>query len=79
MKKIVILLLITTGLLAENNTTHEGFARVHAKYKSDACDIAKKKARETFEIIEMNPGCRCERTDGYEWMCDAVFTYTKEK
>ena len=77
--KTLLLLFITILLSGETIVVHEGFERAIARYKSDACSAAKAQAREKYAIVKMEPGCRCERTDGREWQCDIEFTYTKRQ
>ena len=57
----------------------EGFERAIERYERDACEQARAAARSGYEIVEINPGCRCERTDGHMWQCDIKFTYTERE
>ena len=58
----------------------KSYERAIARYERDACDMAKQQARERYDVVEMDPGCRCEITDGREWLCDVGFTCrVKEK
>lgn len=74
-----LLLLLTATLLLADTESQQGFERAIARYDNDACTQAKALARERYNIVDMNPGCRCERTDSHEWQCDVGFTYTSRK
>jgi hypothetical protein len=71
--------LMGTTLTADMLRIYKGFERGIARYKADACDAAKSKARNNYQVVSMDPGCRCERTDAREWQCDINFAYTRKK
>jgi hypothetical protein len=73
MKKL-ILIVVSTFLLADS-TLVDGLERGSSRYKSDSCDIAKAKAKENYDIKEMDVGCVCEKSDSKEWMCFIKFKY----
>jgi hypothetical protein len=77
--KTLLFLIISTFLSAETIVVQEGLERAIARYKSDACSMAKAQARKKYEVVDMDPGCRCERTDAREWQCDIEFTYKRMK
>ena len=79
MKTLLLILMVTTLLPATMLRPFNGLERAIARDKSSACDAAKAKARESYQIVTMDPDCRCERTDGREWQCDVGFTYLKKK
>lgn len=74
-----LLLLITAALLWAESTPKQGYERVISRYEYDACDKVKTLVKERYEVVEMDAGCRCERTDSREWQCDIGFTYTQKK
>jgi hypothetical protein len=75
--KVLWIITIAFSLCA-GGETKEGFERSVKRDKREACEAAKALARERHEIVKMNPGCTCERTDGREWLCDVRFTYRVE-
>jgi len=64
--------------MADTGTPAQSFERAISRYENDACEAAKAAAKARFEIVTMNPDCRCERTDSREWQCDIGFTYRPE-
>lgn len=60
-------------------TTKEGFERARMEHKRDACEAAKALANKGYEIVRIDPGCICEKTDDYLWQCDVRFTYTAKR
>jgi hypothetical protein len=76
--KILVLLTISVFALADAEPK-QGYERAIDRYNNQACTKAKAQARERYEIIAMDPGCRCEHTDSREWQCDVGFTYTEKK
>ena len=77
--KILIPLTAALFAFADSSEPKQGYERAIDRYNNQACSKAKKQARERYEIIEMDPGCRCETTDSREWQCDVGFTYTEKK
>jgi hypothetical protein len=77
--QIILFLMIASGAQADSSEALKGFERAYHHLKQDACALAKKSARESYEILHMNPGCQCFITDGHQWMCDARFTYTEQR
>ena len=74
------LLLLTAAVFALADTEpKQGYERAIDRYSNSACEKARAKAKETYEIVEMDAGCRCETTDSREWQCDIGFTYTEKK
>jgi hypothetical protein len=76
--KLLLLSIIALMLRAEGEVK-EGFARSQHQYRSDACTAAKQQARARYAIVEMDPGCRCEKGDDRQWQCDVGFTYRTKK
>ncbi len=76
--KTLILLTITTFLFAES-TLLDGLERASAQHKREACQMAKKIARENYNVQDMNVGCNCEKSDAREWMCFVRFKYIKDE
>jgi len=75
MKKILIIqLMLLSSLMAE-----QGFERAIGKNRSNTCEAAKKKARETYNIFQMNTGCTCGKTEQKMWICELVFSYMSKK
>lgn len=75
MKKILLIqMILLSSLMAE-----KGFERVIGKSQSKACIAARKKARELYNIFQMNSRCTCERTDTKEVMCEIYFNYSSKK
>lgn len=46
--------------------------------EEQACDSAKKKARMSYQIFQMNSACRCEYIDLKGWTCQVSFSYMKK-
>jgi len=63
-----------SSLMAE-----QGHEKGISKDKRVACEIAKKEARATYNVFQMNPGCSCENTNGNEWVCELLFSYISKK
>jgi len=75
MKKILIIqLMLSSSLMAE-----QGIELAIGKNRSNTCEAAKKKARETYNIFQMNRGCTCEKIDQKMWSCELVFSYMSKK
>jgi len=80
MRIIVMLMAMALTILAsDESSVKEGIESGIGKYRSDSCDNARKKVRSKYEVIKMDPGCRCFINDAHRWECDIEFTYTKEK
>jgi hypothetical protein len=73
------LLLLTVSLYALADPASKTYERAIDRYENQACDKARKQARERFDIIEMDAQCRCERTDSREWQCDIGFTHSGKR
>ncbi len=75
MKKILLIqMMFLSSLMAE-----KGFERVIGKSQEETCVAARKKARQSYNIFQMNARCTCERTDENEWMCEIYFNYNSKK
>jgi len=80
MRITVMLMAMVLALLAsDKSSVKEGIETGVGKYRSDSCDNARKQVNAKYEIIKMDPGCRCFINDAHRWECDIEFTYTKEK
>ena len=79
MRIIAVFIALCLVLWAEDKGVQEGIETGIGKYRSDSCDNAREKVRAKYEIIKMDPGCRCFINDAHRWECDIEFTYTKEK
>ena len=79
MKLLLFLLSIIALALWAEGEVKEGYERGIHEYQRDACISAKKEARQNYEIVTMDPGCRCEKSDDRQWQCDVGFTYRVEK
>ncbi|MBU1657661.1 hypothetical protein KKG72_01235 [bacterium] len=73
MKKL-ILMTLSTFLLAENVVV-DGLERAMAQYKRDACEKAKSRAKENYDVKDINAECTCEKSDSREWMCFVRFKH----
>ena len=76
--RLTLLILLACSLWAgetEEITIKEGFERAQERYQRDSCDRARAQAKANYEIVELDGGCRCERTDDRLWQCDIGFTY----
>lgn len=76
--KLLLLSIIALTLWAEGSVK-EGYERGMHKYQRDSCMAAKQQARQNYEIITIDPGCKCEKSDDRLWQCDVGFTYREEK
>jgi len=76
--KTLLLLLITSALFAQEEAT-QGLERALMPQKRDACIEAKRKAKENYNIIDMNVGCTCEKSDDRRWNCFVIFTHIPKK
>ena len=75
MKKILLIqMILLSSLMAE-----KGFERVIGKSQEEACVAARKKARQAYNIFQMNARCTCERTETDKWMCEVYFNYSTKK
>lgn len=75
----ILFLILTVTLFAMAETAQPGFERARMEYRSDACEAAKTLARTGYEIVKLDPGCICEKTDGHLWQCDIRFTYSAKR
>lgn len=75
----MLMAMVLALLASEKSSVKEGIETGVGKYRSDSCDNARQKVRSKYEIIKMDPGCRCFINDAHRWECDIEFTYTKEK
>lgn len=75
MKKILLIqMILLSSLMAE-----KGFERVIGKSETETCIAVRKKARELYNIFQMNSKCTCERTEAKEVMCEIYFNYSSKK
>lgn len=65
---------MTTFVLAEPLLI-DGLERASARYKKDACKLAKSKATNNYNVQKMNVGCSCEISDNRDWMCFIGFKH----
>lgn len=72
--KRLLPLLIACAAFADT-APKQGFERLIDRYEYDACRKLKELVKSRYEIVDMDAGCRCERTDSREWQCDIGFTY----
>lgn len=78
MKKLLCIPFLFLMLHAEQ-TPKEGLERASAPEQRDSCELAKKSARENYNLVELNVGCTCERGDNREWNCFVGFTYMPQE
>ena len=75
MKKILLIqIMLLSSLIAE-----QGHEQGVAKDKKTACEIARKQARATYNVFQMNSDCRCNKTQNEEWTCELLFSYMSKK
>lgn len=74
-----LLLLLLAPLLLSAAEPKKGFERAIMEYKQDACSAAKAQARAGYDLLHLDPGCFCEKTDDHLWLCDVRFTYTARR
>jgi hypothetical protein len=81
MKQLILLgsAVLLFGAGTADNLVKKGFERAIERYERDACDKARAAAKRGYEIVDINPGCHCERTDGHMWQCDIRFTYIERE
>ncbi|MBU1990108.1 hypothetical protein KJ691_05110 [bacterium] len=73
MKKLILLTLST--LLFAQTALIQGLERGSNIEKRDACALAKKTAKENYDVKDIDVGCLCEKSDSREWMCFVHFMY----
>ncbi len=74
MKKIILIqMVLLTSLMAIT-----GSERDTGTSQEQACDAAKKKARMSYQIFQMNSACTCQQTDVNEWSCEVSFSYMRK-
>ncbi len=82
MKQILLILTMAASIIAsqpKKADIKEGFERAQERYERDACERARTQAKRNYEIVKIDVGCRCERTDDRLWQCDIGFTYRPKK
>lgn len=73
MKKLLLIMLST--VLFADSPLLDGLERGNSPYKRDACKMAKAEARKNYNVVDINVGCSCEKSDAREWMCFVKFKY----
>lgn len=73
-KSILFLTLIITLSFAEQTPT-KGLERASAQESRDACQEAKKAAKEKYNVVDINVGCTCEKSSPHLWSCFVGFTH----
>ncbi|MDY0121180.1 MAG: hypothetical protein RBR54_04490 [Sulfurimonas sp.] len=77
--KTLLFLSIITSLFAKQEAI-QGIERVLMQEKREACIQARAQAKEKYNIVEINAGCTCEKSDDRRWNCFVLFTHIpKEK
>jgi hypothetical protein len=77
--KTLLLLSLITSIFAEQ-VPIQGIERVLMPQKRDACIQARAQAKENYNIVAINAGCTCEKSDDRRWNCFVLFTHIpKEK
>ena len=76
--KTLLLTFITTLLFAQQEPI-QGLERALMPQKRDACIQAKKQANENYNIVDINVGCTCEKSDDGRWNCFVIFYHKGKK
>ena len=77
--KTLLFLSLITFVFAEQMPV-QGIERALMQEKREACIQARAQAKEKYDIVDINAGCTCEKSDDRRWNCFVLFTHIpKEK